>query len=369
MIAAGTANRPIKGPGVTSIRSVDPATLSLLSNRLLSLYLMPTEQCNFRCVYCFEDFEQGEMSAEVVASVKALIERRAACLDLLTIEWFGGEPLLAWPIVQELQGFAFEVASRRSDLRFSSSMTTNASLLGRRKFHRLLDLGCSRFQITLDGLQAEHDRVRKRRGGGGSFTTTWSNLLNMRDSGREFTTDLRLHLRPDNLESQRQLLPELARAFAGDPRFQVLYRSIRRFGGVSDNSLAVLDRNTEPAILAELNGGAEALGLRTNPDPLKQPGALPGCYAAASGSYVVRANGDLAKCTVSLRHPNNHVGKLLPDGRVELDDAKMLGWIRGNLTGDRASQECPAKGFAPPTPVLVTLGSGSRSSCQEKTPV
>ena len=35
-----------------------------ISPRIQELILLPTEKCNFRCTYCYEDFELGKMSEE-----------------------------------------------------------------------------------------------------------------------------------------------------------------------------------------------------------------------------------------------------------------------------------------------------------------
>jgi molybdenum cofactor biosynthesis enzyme MoaA len=37
---------------------------STLSNRIQQLILLPTERCNFRCTYCYEDFVLGRMSTK-----------------------------------------------------------------------------------------------------------------------------------------------------------------------------------------------------------------------------------------------------------------------------------------------------------------
>src|SRR5215210_7733029 len=107
------------------------ARIPFLSNRLLHLILLPTEQCNFRCVYCYEDFAAGEMARPMVNGVKSLLARRIANLDLLSLSWFGGEPLLAWPIVEEVQSFALELVRDHPRVRLSSNLTTNGSLLTR----------------------------------------------------------------------------------------------------------------------------------------------------------------------------------------------------------------------------------------------
>ena len=76
----------------------------------LHLIVMPTEKCNFRCVYCYEDFSIGRMKRAVIDGVKALIRRRVASLSSLEIQWFGGEPTLAHDIVCEVMTDAQEVA-------------------------------------------------------------------------------------------------------------------------------------------------------------------------------------------------------------------------------------------------------------------
>src|ERR1044071_7965793 len=75
--------------------SLDEEFAASFFNEGLQLILLPTEQCNFRCMYCYEDFSGGRMSPGVSEGVKRLIDRRLDGLRSLTVSWFGGEPLLA----------------------------------------------------------------------------------------------------------------------------------------------------------------------------------------------------------------------------------------------------------------------------------
>src|SRR4051794_12669234 len=86
--------------------STEKYLLSQLNPDSYELILYPTEQCNFRCSYCYEDFEIGRMSDDVIAGVKALISKISGRVKSLHLSWFGGEPLLAKGVIQEISEHA-----------------------------------------------------------------------------------------------------------------------------------------------------------------------------------------------------------------------------------------------------------------------
>jgi uncharacterized protein len=65
------------------------------------------------------------------------------------------------------------------------------------------------------------------------------------------------------------------------------------------------------------------------------------CYAAKPNAWVVRSDGALAKCTVGLDDPRNHVGDLRPDGSLAVRDELVRPWLRGWVDGDALSLHCP----------------------------
>jgi len=133
--------------------------LRSLDNRILKLTLMPTEHCNFRCTYCYEDFELGIMPEWVVDGVKQLLTSRAEELHRLELHWFGGEPLMAFPVIAEISSHAQVLRTRYPKLSIHSSATTNGYLLSPERFSELLKLGVTSYQISLDGYGSKHDRT------------------------------------------------------------------------------------------------------------------------------------------------------------------------------------------------------------------
>ena len=61
----------------------------------LCLTVMPTEQCNYRCVYCNEPFQKGAMSLEMQNALIGYLRKQLHSYNHLDIAWLGGEPLLA----------------------------------------------------------------------------------------------------------------------------------------------------------------------------------------------------------------------------------------------------------------------------------
>jgi len=60
---------------------------------VLELILLASEDCNFRCQYCYEQFARGTMQPSVRAGIKNLIRKRLSTMGHLRVSWFGGEPL------------------------------------------------------------------------------------------------------------------------------------------------------------------------------------------------------------------------------------------------------------------------------------
>src|ERR1700753_1885199 len=104
----------------------------------LELIILPTEKCNFRCTYCYEDFAIGRMRPQVQRSLMLFISKSVPRLKHLSLSWFGGEPLLARDIVLQVSAHAQREAKAAGLTSFGGSLTTNASLLTKDIFEKLL---------------------------------------------------------------------------------------------------------------------------------------------------------------------------------------------------------------------------------------
>lgn len=326
-----------------------------LSNTRLELIILPTEQCNFRCTYCYEDFAIGGMSQTTINAVMSLIERRAPKLKILELSYFGGEPLLGMRAIKQISSKAISL-SREYGFDLLSSATTNAYLLNGNNLNDLVGLGITTFQISLDGWQQVHDKTRRRKDGTGSFDKIWDNLISAKNTNLNFHFTLRIHLMPGNEESVIQLVRNVNQ-FLDDDRFVMMFKKVGEWGGKDeahpevyvDNSAALDELLAQIDSLAqrrtldsvdELGGGSASSGERKLTEQTQDMPYV--CYASMGNSLVIRANGRINKCTVALNSPRNDIGCINADGSLSIDSLKLGPWLGGLANIDVDYLGCPA---------------------------
>lgn len=302
-----------------------------LNPHYLELIILPTERCNFRCVYCYEDFAIGRMKPEIIQSIKNLVDERTRDLSVLKIAWFGGEPLAAPDIVSDLTSYIRDKCAA-NNVRFISDMTTNAYRLELTLFKKLVDLGITSYQVTLDGLKDSHDITRPLASGGGTFDQIWANLIAMQDTDLEFSITVRLHVTRQNIDTIEAAHAEIQRTFGSDRRFSIFIKAIENLGGAKTAADAVPNKDK----MTELETRFAVLAAHS---VTLEDGYI--CYAARPNSFVIRADGTIAKCTVAFKSDANDLGKIKPNGGMELNVEKLRRWFKGYETLDKDELCCP----------------------------
>lgn len=306
---------------------------------VLELILLSSEDCNFRCKYCYEDFARGTMRPEVRQSIKKLIEKRIGSLKRLQVQWFGGEPLYGWAAVEDLGPF-FAQISEEHGVPYGSHMTTNAYLLTSEVADKLFAWKVNQFQITLDGLPEDHDCSRPTRDGEGTFSTIFENLKSLARRKDEFHVSLRVNFDQTNVPRMGAFLDLIEKEFKDDRRFRLMFHGVGRWGGPNDAELPVCGAE-EGNIMDDLKAAAHARGLQFS--TLKDMSAAGGqvCYAARPYNFLIGATGKIMKCTISLdKDDENVVGRITEDGDLVLNADKMALWTEPTFQSDSQCQKC-----------------------------
>lgn len=147
---------------------------------LKSLCLHVSHDCNMRCRYCFAGSghfggPRSLMPAEVGKMAIDFLLERSGPSRHCEIDFFGGEPLLNFPVVRELVDYGLHQAARRGkSIRFT--LTTNGILLNQ-EVQEFVNAHRMNVVLSLDGRREVHDRARPLAGGQGSYDRILPNLL------------------------------------------------------------------------------------------------------------------------------------------------------------------------------------------------
>lgn len=321
-----------------------PRMAQAISDRYLNLIVMPTERCNFRCIYCYESFRIGKMRPSVIRGLKNLIGQRFPELDFLTLSWFGGEPLLAMDVIQEISEYVLSLSRIYPRVRYRGDITTNAYFITAAIFRKLLDWHVRSYQISFDGTKKFHDHRRVLANGTGTFDRLWANLRRMKAFPDDFAVTVRLHLDRDNYSNASDFLAIFKSEFGKDSRFTLYVRELSQLKDPKVCPLNVFTLHEAMDTIERVRACAKTEGLRIRVPERKNHVCEAACYAAKLNSFVIRANGHISKCTVALDSDINDVGFLDDNGTMSFDRKKIMRWVRGLGSGDVTELGCPMIG-------------------------
>ncbi len=142
--------------------------------RLTQIILEVTERCNMRCTYCIyspsfsqkRDHGTKDMTIDTAHQAINYLIKNSVSKDKVAISFYGGEPLLRFPFIQDCVSYA-ETLIPRAKLSFA--MTTNGTLMTPAIAEYLGDHGFGT-HVSLDGPEDIHDQHRVFRNGQGSFS-------------------------------------------------------------------------------------------------------------------------------------------------------------------------------------------------------
>ncbi|WOO36019.1 radical SAM protein [Anaerocolumna sp. AGMB13020] len=167
------------------------------NNQVYSICILPTLDCNFRCVYCYEEHKKNIMDDAAAAKIVKYIENIAPNASYLYVSWFGGEPLMEFKRITELTE-QFKSICSRYNCRYNAHITTNGYLLNEDVINKFKDLNITKAQITIDGLEEYHNKKRPLTNGMGTYKVIQENIINLLNKNPDVSIVLRINIDEEN---------------------------------------------------------------------------------------------------------------------------------------------------------------------------
>lgn len=311
------------------------------NKKILNLHILPTEQCNFRCVYCYESFLRGKMKQDIRDGIVNLVKNRSEEIDVLTVSWFGGEPTEALDVIYELSEEMIKIC-QDNNVDYYAGMTTNGYNLTPDVFAKLVETcRVTSYQISIDGCKEHHDTQRVKMDGSSTYDTIITNLVSMKSTDFDFTIQIRNNFTPESYQTVDIFFTDLSEKIGQDPRFAMHFHPVGKWGGPNDSTISVCEGKDAAVAQFELFNKAVEYGF--SDFVVLQENLNPGgsvCYAGKPWSFVIGSDGTVYKCTVVFDDDRNKVGRLDKTGELNLDEEKFRLWTTSNESIDSGCQKC-----------------------------
>lgn len=306
---------------------------AVYGNNVLELTIIPTNACNFDCVYCYQSEPYYYMSDETVNRIILFIKKHLHEYSGILISWFGGEPLLAKKIVGDMMNKIRAICLEEKKP-FYSNMTTNGYEMDAKTFRELVVNHVRYFQITLDGPEKIHNIQRPHKTNSDSFERIVNNLLEIKNKFSRFSYKIaiRVNVSANMRPYINDFVDWLYNNFGNDNHFVIVWEFVRDWGGekIEKNRDLIFEHKTSNHWLDVLSNKGFAINMGFEQTDL----TVSLCIASKKNGFVINHDGQIYKCAMvvedsELRSVNN-IGFISSSGDLDLDKGKMVKWIGRN---------------------------------------
>lgn len=306
-------------------------TKSIFLNNHYRLVVIPTLNCNFKCWYCYEEHYEEIMSNETIEAVKNHINNVVTKnkIPSLMLDWYGGEPLLCFEnIIYPIAKYCMS-RCKRNNVIFNHMITTNGYLIDK-YIEQIKEINLTNFQITLDGTEEKHNKVRNINGKG-TFNKIISNIILLCDNIDNAHITLRINYDNNtlngNISEILKLIPEKHRNKI-TPNLQRVWQTINKRKKQNNN---VINLRNNWMNLKYNNG------VSTNAFKLFNSNR---CYVDRFYHTEINYDGKVFKCTARDFSDEQSVGTLKFDGKIEWKSGLLEKMYSKPTFENRMCKEC-----------------------------
>jgi uncharacterized protein len=299
----------------------------------LGLTIVPTLDCNFNCIYCYEMKQEAPkpMSEEIAKKLVHFLDKKLISTRSFRVAWYGGEPLLATKRIFNLSKSFIELCDKH-ECSYAADIISNCYLLKKSLAKKLKeDCRIMSVQATLDGPQKIHNKRRPLRSGEGSFRRITENLKEICDS---MSVNIRVNVDTQNIEYIPQLLDFLSEEglketcgiyFARTDAYTEACKSVSKYCYTDE-------------MYSEKEVGLYKMALSRNFKMIKYPRPLGSyCGAVSLNSFIVDPDGNFHKCWNTVGDEREIVGNL---DQPEIYSQKLFRWLSWDSSEFEECREC-----------------------------
>jgi uncharacterized protein len=286
-------------------------------NRYLRITINPTLNCNMNCWYCtvkassVSRADQG-MKEEIVDRILKYFDNKIAYgqIDGIFLDWFGGEPLLHFDKIINKIGSFVSKKTIANKIDFFHNITTNGYLINREIIRKMDEINLRNFQITLDGNEKRHNKIRKH-GEQPSFKTIINNIIDICNLINNPSIILRINYDKKTLKD----ISDIIDYFPLEVRKHICvsFQKVFQISKDQNNENEQLIKNME----IFRNAGFKVRYWAFRPQWYHT------CYSDKYAHFVINYDGSIYKCTARDYSDNLKIGFIDENGVMNLNESKL----------------------------------------------
>ena len=315
--------------------------LNCVNSSILHLVILPTEQCNFRCKYCYESFSRGKMSFETQNAIIKYVRLNISKYSGLKVSWFGGEPSLEIGTICAMSQEFMQIC-KTAKRKYWANITSNGYLITLDNFIKLYKANVFDYQITIDGVQKTHDRQRVLGNGSGSFDRIIKNLQDIKQNSqcKHWRITIRTNFSKPIYEHIEEYISFYHTQFGDDSRFAFLFRPAGNWGGESVQSFSgnLLHTDGFVQVFQSMLRHPNTLDISRHLSFLNPGGSI--CLASQAHTFLIDSVGTIRKCSCHLDDEENKIGCVMPNGTFHIDPYDYSKWVQSRWNVEKCKGCC-----------------------------
>ncbi len=289
----------------------------VFNTRYYRLTINPTLDCNMSCWYCTVDSAgvtrpNKRMDNCVIENIKKhityLVEK--VNIDGLFLDWFGGEPLIYFEDVILPISIHAKSLVKKHNIGFTHHITTNGYLIQDNMFDELNSISLNSYQITLDGNEERHNKIRNNNGQP-SYSKIINNINSLCEKVLNVSITLRINYDRKTLDNITDVIPKIKKH--NRKKIRVSFQKVFQIKAISENENPQLKHAKEQFEKAGFIVSYWAY----------RPNSFYTCYSDKYSHAVINYDGNVFKCTARNYSDALKVGELNDDGKINFNEKKM----------------------------------------------
>ena len=179
---------------------VTPYLQYYLDRKIQKITLQVTQNCNLRCAYCvYSDMNNGlqrshskrRMDFDVAKKAIDFLAEHSIDTDKVNISFYGGEPLLEFPLIKKVVVYAKEVLEGKL---LTFNLTSNCTLLNDEIIQYFIQENIQ-LMVSIDGPESIHDSCRRFAANGeGTFKIVMEKLQYIKEHYPEYMKSIHVSM-------------------------------------------------------------------------------------------------------------------------------------------------------------------------------